>query len=222
MKQKKILLPVLLAAILFGVLYPMKHGAKNNTLKISLMGFFSDEIAPENISQISLYHLNVNLWGTLLTSDGSPAIGTLTGVSKDNLVYTFEISESAKFSNGRKITAEDIVFSIERIIAKEKNGHVNARGLVDSVAALSVNQVSIHLKDQTPAFLFLLSTPEFAIVPKEACDDRTNDIVNPRFTSGAYTVDSIDKETEASSRFSAFRGRAFLSAEKRWEIQRRQ
>ena len=35
-------------------------------------------------------------------------------ISPDGKIYTFKLREDVKFHNGRKLTAEDIKFSIER------------------------------------------------------------------------------------------------------------
>ena len=167
---------------------------KNETLKITLMGFFSDKIAPENISTIALYHINNNLWDTLITNEREPSVGKIEKISDDQRTYTFSISEFAIFSNGRKITSEDVKFSIDRIIAKEENGHANAKGIIDTVKILSPNEIEIKLKTATPSFLFLLSTPEFAIIPKEICDEKTLAINSLNITSGAYVVTKINHE----------------------------
>jgi ABC-type transport system substrate-binding protein len=195
MKKKHVmLLSLSVAALLLGLMYKMTRSEAHKNLKISLAGTFREQITPENISTIALYHVNTNVWDTLITNDRSPAIARITHISADHLIYNFEISEFAKFSNGRKITADDVKFSIDRTIAREENGHANARGMIQGVAVKAPNQVEITLNAATPSFMFVISTPEFAIVPREICDPKDLSITNLSITSGAYTVRKIDKE----------------------------
>lgn len=52
-----------------------------------------------------------------------PALAKFWEISPDGRTYTFELRENARFHNGRRVTAEDCVFSFERLLTKGLNEH---------------------------------------------------------------------------------------------------
>jgi len=50
-----------------------------------------------------------------------PALAKFWEISPDGKTYTFELREDARFHNGRKVTAEDCVFSFERLLTQGLN-----------------------------------------------------------------------------------------------------
>ncbi len=52
-----------------------------------------------------------------------PALAKFWEISPDGRTYTFELRDNARFHNGRRVTAEDCVFSFERLLTKGLNGH---------------------------------------------------------------------------------------------------
>ena len=52
-----------------------------------------------------------------------PALARFWEISPDGRTYTFELRENARFHNGRRVTAEDCVFSFERLLTKGLNEH---------------------------------------------------------------------------------------------------
>ncbi len=165
------------------------------TLTVALIGRIDEALSPENISTIPLYHIHYNLWNRLLGRNGSPAVAKSFNVSQDQLTYTFYLDEEAKFSNGRAIQAEDIKFTVDRLIAREKNGHINAKTVIGAATVNSPLSISITLKETTPSFIYLVSSPEFGIVPREACDSAGN-VTALVITSGAYHVENLDLKSQ--------------------------
>ena len=150
-----------IAAILFVVFVnwkPAMHD-RGKIIRVALQGEIPEgQLSPENISTIALYHLHFNLWGTLLAPGKKAEIARSFLVSPDNLSITFEIDPEAKFSNGRPITAGDVKAAFERIIAREENGHINARSVIRQITATTATSLKIELNSLTPSFLFL---PDF-------------------------------------------------------------
>lgn len=169
------------------------------TLKVALQGELPQgQLSPENISTIALYHLHYNIWDTLLASGQRAAVAKSFLVSADGLTFFFEIDPDAKFSNGRPIRANEIKAAFERIIEREEGGHINAKSVIRKISAASPLDLKIELKAPTPSFLFLLTTPEFGIVPSEAIDANGN-VVNLSVTSGAYAVKQFDAITQTAA-----------------------
>jgi hypothetical protein len=187
-----------LAIALFAVFVIRKSTMHDGSkiLKVALQGEFPEgQLSPENISTIALYHLHYNLWDNLLAPGENPAVARGFKVSADNLTFTFEIDPEAKFSNGRQITANDVKTAFERIITREENGHINAKSVIRKITAESSGVLKIGLSAPTPSFLFLLTTPEFGIVPIESLNP-AGEVTNLTVTSGAYTAARIDVKSQ--------------------------
>ena len=184
-----------LGCVVFALSFPKSSEDKRKSPMIAfLQGSFTGLIVPENISTIPLFHLNANLWDTLLTPDG-PGVASLSSVSDDQTRYQFTVRNVAKFSNGRSIKSEDVKFSLDRILALQETGHFSAKSLIKSVVVESENNFSIYLWRPAPSFLYLLSIPELGIVPREACDPGGK-VVSLNVTSGAYVVESLSQGSQ--------------------------
>jgi len=87
-------------------------------------------------------------------------------ISEDGTVYTFTIADGITFSDGSPLTAEDVVFSFNRLINLKGNPSFLADGIV-SVEAPDEGTVVMTLEQPDPAILAKLIYPAFAIVNKD-------------------------------------------------------
>lgn len=97
-------------------------------------------------------------------------------VSDDQLTYTFKLREGVKFHNGKEMTSEDVVASIERY---RKIGVSPALvAAIDTVTASSPYEVVIKLKAPQSVFLDNISSPRapIAIYPAEEAAKGANEI----------------------------------------------
>ncbi len=81
-----------------------------------------------------------------------PQLATEWSVSEDGLTYTFKLLEDVVFSSGNPLTADDVVFSFNRL----KNIKGNPAFLADSIAsveAVDTYTVAITLHQVDPSFL---------------------------------------------------------------------
>lgn len=92
-----------------------------------------------------------------------PALATGHEIDDSGLVYTFTLDEGRTFSSGNEVTADDVVFSINRTINIKDNASALAEG-VEKVEAKDDNTVEITLKEQDSSFLSKLTSNAFAIV----------------------------------------------------------
>lgn len=87
---------------------------------------------------------------------------------QDDLTVLFTLREGVKFQNGEPLTAEDVKFSIDRII-KPDSLYVIARGHLSNIASVDIiddKTVKIVTKTPDAALLDLMSYPGTSIVPK--------------------------------------------------------
>lgn len=106
-------------------------------------------------------------------------------VSEDRLTWTVSIREGVKFSDGEKLTAEDVVYTYEK--AKESGSSIDLT-VLDSVKAIDDYNIEFKLKE--PQSTFIEKMASIGIVPKHAHDDKFAQ--NP-IGSGPYKFVQWDK-----------------------------
>ena len=117
-----------------------------------------------------------------------------SGVSldADRKQLAFEIDERARFSDGRPVTAEDVIFTFEMLKAKGKPFHRSSLGRVTRVAAPSPRRVEFALGDGSNRELPLVigAMPIFA---KHATNAETfgETSFKPALGSGPYAVEEV-------------------------------
>jgi MarR-like DNA-binding transcriptional regulator SgrR of sgrS sRNA len=192
--QKKIFVAAIFAVVCTGAFvffqFRARHGIPKESPRMItaiLTGKLDLPLVPENISTIPLYHVHRNLWDTIVSDHGEPAIARLVD-TEGQKIFRFEVLPDSKFSNGRKITSEDVLFSVNRLVKVQPGGHFNAKSIIENIRAISPSVFEISLKAPTPSFLSLLSIPEMGIVPNEICDSEGK-IQRLDVTSGAYSVE---------------------------------
>ncbi len=113
-----------------------------------------------------IYHA---VYDTLVTfppdsvSEILPSLASDWSISDDGLVYTFFLRDDVTFSNGDPLTAEDVVFSINRM----KNLKDNPAFLADTIASVEASDdltVVMTLTQPDPAILAKLIFDAFSIV----------------------------------------------------------
>lgn len=153
-----------------------------------------------------LYDLFAGLMDFDQKNQPIPGLAEKYEVSADGKVYTFHLRDGLKFSDGTPLTANDVVFTWQRL-ADPKTASpynflagniVNGQAIIDGkakantlgVKALDDKTVEITLVHPDAAFLQICTMPNVGIVSKaniEKFDDKWTDPKN-MVTSGAYTI----------------------------------
>ncbi|MCI2055997.1 MAG: ABC transporter substrate-binding protein [Oscillibacter sp.] len=103
--------------------------------------------------------------------DLEPAVAESYVISDDERTYTFTLREGVQFHNGETVTADDVVYSIERCAdASEGEPLVAAFSVIQSVEATDDHTVVITLSEPDSDFLSYLTT---AILPRDYADEDT-------------------------------------------------
>lgn len=99
----------------------------------------------------------VNLYDTLLyptaTGDVEPNVATSWSVSSDGLTWTFKLRSGVKFHDGTPLTANDVVFSLNRMLTIGQGYSYLFTPYVDNVSAPDDQTVVIKLKTTFGPFL---------------------------------------------------------------------
>lgn len=115
-------------------------------------------------------------------------LATGYAVSEDGLEYTIELRKDVKFSDGEKLTADDVVFTYE---TAKTSGSIIDLSNMEKVEKVNEYTVRFRLKKPESTFNTLLIST--GIVPQHAYTDSYNE--NP-IGSGPYKLVQWDKEQQ--------------------------
>ena len=111
--------------------------------------------------------------------------------------YVFKLRANAKFSNGRPVTADDVIGSLERIKNPETASYWSAQlGNIAKMEAPDDHTVTIELESPHPALLAALAHITAAIIPIKELKDGSFDPTKDLLGSGPFMV-SEHKQDES-------------------------
>jgi peptide/nickel transport system substrate-binding protein len=125
-----------------------------------------------------------------------PQLAKSWKVSSDGLTYTFDLYDGVKWQDGVPLTADDVVFSLERII-NPPDGTVSPRQSIFSAVkavAGSGNTVTITLSQVAQGMLGDLADVFTAIVPKHTVQ-QYGSLNNVAIGSGPFKLKSFEPNT---------------------------
>ncbi len=162
------------------------------------------EIDPAKGSDYADTVLAVNLYEPLVyPNQGAPGVQPwlASDWTIDGLDYTFTLRDGATFASGNPVTAEDVVYSFERLMALGQGPSSLFEGRVASVEAVDDKTVTFTLTDEFAPFLAALvqlSIVDSALVKENASgDDYASDWLSANSAgSGAYVVTEHDPQVE--------------------------
>ena len=196
------------AFLVLGVLSPAAAQSAPDTLVITSLSDISSldpAIGYDTLSwpAESLVYRGLVTWG----DDGTtvvPALAASDSVSDDGLTYTFVLRDGIKFSNGRAITADDVQYSMERvlnpktaspgsfmytIIAGSQDFIDGKADHVSGIKVVDAKTIQFTLANPNYSFLERLAVPFGSIVAKEAVDAEGADFARQPVGAGPYILD---------------------------------
>jgi peptide/nickel transport system substrate-binding protein len=117
-------------------------------------------------------------------------------VSPDGLTYTFKIRKGVKFHDGSELTAEDVAFSIARIIRMGKGFAWLWKDILKPENAVATDPTTVQFKLDAPYAPFLASLTQLFVVNKKLILANKKD--GPYGEFGDYGEDFLNK-TDAGS-----------------------
>ncbi len=201
--MKKVIFRTMLIGLFVGMIFTGYAWATVDDRIVRFTASNTPNIDPaqghDRASQIAL----VNLYDSLIFQDylGNLKNGVAESwtVSDDGLKYTFKIRDGILFHNGDKLTADDVVFSMKRLLTIKRGFSYLFEGLVKDISNPSDDTVVITLSEPFGPFLSTLT--RFYIVNKkqvlehlqdgnfgEFKDYGTNWLINNDAGSGPYKV----------------------------------
>lgn len=156
------------------------------------------------------YMVSKAVYETLLDFTGSdestPVPGLATFEQNDDAtVFTFTLDADRVFSDGSPVTADDVVFSLERVKGMVES---KANFLMSGIEVAKIDDLTVELTTETPSLKLpaLMTNPSLAILNSEVVianggttddTDAAEDFLNGESAgSGPYVIDTIDFATQ--------------------------
>jgi peptide/nickel transport system substrate-binding protein len=115
-----------------------------------------------------------NVYNGLVKQDESgkivPDLAKSWTVSADRKTYVFTLVDNAKFTNGQPFTADDAVFSIERVKTAWTTSLKSAMDVVQTAKAVSPTELQVTLTKPSNDWLFRMTTRIGAMFSKTGVD----------------------------------------------------
>lgn len=186
--MKKKLLALFLALVMVGAVLPGcgdgskdpggqgnngKTGepVKGGEITVGIAQDLDDSLDPHQTVAAGTREVLFNIFEGLVkpNSDGEmiPAVAEKHTLSEDGTTYTFTLREGVKFHNGQTVTAEDVVYSINRCAAVPEGQEkplVAAFSAVKSVEALDEKTVAVTIAQRDLEFISYMTA---AIIPAD-------------------------------------------------------
>lgn len=162
----------------------------NKSVIVVAQGSKPKSLDPHTFNEFPTLGITEHIFNTLVTLDDNgipkPELAKdFTYLSPTEILFT--IRDNVKFHNGEILTADDVVFSLKRMM--EKPGSRVILKDIKSVQKTTDNKVLITLYEPSAPFLANLTLPIAAIMNKKYIEAGNNIALNPMGT-GPYMVTS--------------------------------
>lgn len=152
------------------------------------MGAQPPSLDPHISTAIATRDIAMQVFETLVTIDKDykpvPMLAESIDVSEDGKTYTFHLRQGIKFHNGKEMTSEDVVASMNRFV--EKSGATKV--LLDGAVFKADGDYKVILDVPNPSTLIMTSlaarSPMPAIMPKEVIESAPAEGINEYIGTG--------------------------------------
>lgn len=141
----------------------------------------------------------------------TPALAQYWRASRDGLVWTFQLRKGVRFHHGREVTADDVIFSLTRLLdPKLRSGaadlFLNVKGAAEyragtaaRVAGLTApdrHTVQVELTDAPLPFVSQLAVGHAKVVPRELAEQQGEAFGQRPVGTGPFRFVRWDRERE--------------------------
>lgn len=148
-----------------------------------------NSLDPMAIAMMSTFTVTYAIYDNLVEADVDgnyvPSLAEKYEISDDELTYTFYLRQDVKFHDGTPMTADDVVYSINRTI--EKGWAFDMTAAIDRVEKVDDYTVNLILSKPFGAMIGSLASPYFSIMSKAYAEANGEDAVERApMGTGAY------------------------------------
>lgn len=173
----------------------------------TILEYWPQTLLPSQSEDSSATQILTQTVGTLVRYEDNtiaPYLAESWSISKDQTTYIFHLRKDGRFSNGRPITVDEVILSIEESLKTQKEykmdlavikgGRAFCSGRTHSISGikkLSKYSLSITLEKPFAPLLDILTTPRFGVLLPEDIARLKKGKVVPFASSGPFTIASI-------------------------------
>lgn len=174
-----------------------KTSEKKDSLVIALSSD-ATSLDPHYTDETVTNAVNLHIFETLIFYDkdlkSTPALATEWKLADDGKTWTFKLREGVKFHNGNPFTADDVVFSFNRIMnSKTLSAFKGYLATVDTVKAINDYEVQVVTNISYP--LFAADIRNVVIIDKETCENLSDEEISLKpIGTGRYKLVEHIKE----------------------------
>ncbi len=146
---------------------PVRGGVLKAAFSADPAGF-DPARGPSGMSHVVIEQVYSTLMGLDPDANPYPDLAESYEVSEDGLEYVFHLRPGVTFHNGDPVTAEDVVYTFERLTAPDSGySYASQVETIASVEAVDELTVRFTLSKPTGPFLIYMAFPGSSIVPKK-------------------------------------------------------
>jgi peptide/nickel transport system substrate-binding protein len=165
------------------------NAKSGGTLKVGLQADPA-ELDPHKTSLTAAWHVLEHIYDGLVSVSPAltpvPALAESWDISEDGITYTFHLRTGVKFHNGREMTADDVAYSLMRIIdPATASPAASDFEVISKVEAADPATAVITLKNADASFMAKLMGNAARIVPKEEVE-KNGDLMNTAVGTGPF------------------------------------
>jgi peptide/nickel transport system substrate-binding protein len=177
------------------------------SIDVNTMQIFSS-LDPAKVTDYTGYMAIVNMYDGLTTVNSTgqiiPHLAKSWDISKDGITYTFHLRGDVKFQDGAPVTASDVVWSIQRLLAINKGPSNLIVGLVQPTNVTAPDASTVVVKLDRPFSPFMAVTPllmalnEKLIKQNAKPDDKWGEayVADHSSGSGPYSLLSYNRSAD--------------------------
>jgi len=132
-----------------------------------------------------------------------PALAHSWSATRDRLVWTFKLREDVLFQNGREVIADDVVYSLSRLLDPAVRSprswfldkvqgaaqfQAGATQVLEGIKAIDRYTVQITLAEPFAPFISILGLPHTSIIPREEVERLGEDFAIKPVGTGAFRL----------------------------------
>ena len=161
-------LATLLTAVLLSLgLTPRPVQAENRFIFANTSEY--DTLDPHQTFDVGRVAVRLNLYDGLYRWQDNPPklepwLAESYTVSDDGLTWTFTLRKGSKFHDGSEVKAEDVVYSMERILALKKGAAALFSRMIAPGNSKALDDYTVQFTLSTPSAIFLSIVPEIHVV----------------------------------------------------------
>jgi peptide/nickel transport system substrate-binding protein len=149
----------------------------------------------------------------------SPALAQSWEVSTDARQWTFHLRQNVYFHHGEKLSAEDVVASLERIINPQTSGELGTQGIYQGYLGgtniQALDQLTVQLVTPNPMADLLDFMVKFPIAPRS----RFKELPGKMSGTGPYRLDEFTTDRVKMSAFPGYWGGQAAAKKVIWQAE---